>query len=84
MKPIVPDSVTKIVTDKKLMTQPLMLFFESIVDMYMLSGIGPPEGVVQAVQKQTYLDESGIAGSVMYVKQLDDIAGDPKKGWILI
>jgi len=50
----------------------------------LLIGIGSPEGVVEAQQGQEYMDEEGLAGAVKYIKQLPDILGDRKLGWVAI
>jgi hypothetical protein len=47
-------------------------------------GTGSPEGVVEATIGQEYMDSSGTAGSIKYIKRDADIAGDRTKGWILI
>lgn len=46
-------------------------------------GTGSPEGVVEARQRQKYMDETGVAGSVSYIKQRNDILGDRTMGWVL-
>ena len=45
-----------------------------------LSGTGSPETVVTAVPKQMYMDDSGTAGSILYIKK----TGTAKTGWILV
>lgn len=50
----------------------------------LLFGTGSPEGVVVALKGREYMDESGTASSIKYIKKTDDVAGDTKKGWILI
>lgn len=48
-------------------------------------GTGSPEGVVEAPQRQSYIDEVASTGSVFYIKQAnDDGLGDKTKGWQLI
>lgn len=48
-----------------------------------LFGEGDPEGVVEAVTKQMYIDLTGIRGEILYVKRdADDGAGDTTIGWI--
>ncbi len=43
-------------------------------------GVGSPEGVVTANITQRYMDSSGGASSVMYIKQ----TGSGNTGWVLI
>lgn len=47
-------------------------------------GSGSPEGVVEATVGQEYMDSTGTAGNIKYIKRDADIAGDRTKGWILI
>ena len=49
-----------------------------------LTGTGSPEAVVSGLQFQTYIDQTGTAGSILYVKRDTDIGGDTTKGWILV
>jgi len=49
-----------------------------------IEGDGSPEGVVDALPLKTYMDKSGGAGSVFWIKQLPDIAGDTTRGWVAI
>jgi len=50
----------------------------------LLFGTGSPDGVVEAVKGREYMDESGTAGAIKYIKKFDDVAGDKTLGWILI
>lgn len=50
----------------------------------LLIGEGSPEGAVEAQQGQEYMDETGVAGSVKWIKQLADISGDRSQGWVAI
>lgn len=59
-------------------------FFRVITDRALKIGIGSPDGVVPGVQAAFYMDESALAGSIIYVKQKANIAGDDKFGWVLI
>jgi len=45
-----------------------------------LSGSGSPEGVLEAEPTQLYMDTSGSAGSILYIKQ----TGINDTGWILV
>jgi hypothetical protein len=47
-------------------------------------GTGSPEGVIAADQGATYMDDTGTAGAILYVKRDADIAGDVTTGWILV
>jgi len=45
-----------------------------------IQGSGSPEGVITADPTQMYLDTSGVAEAVLYVKQ----SGSGSTGWILV
>lgn len=45
-----------------------------------LSGTGSPEGVVEAEPTRLYMDDSGTAGNILYVKK----SGTGNTGWILV
>jgi hypothetical protein len=49
-----------------------------------LSGTGSPEGAVEGLQYQLYVNDSGTAGNILYVKKLAAIGGDTTQGWILV
>lgn len=48
------------------------------------TGTGSPEGNINGSKTQIYMDETGASGAVLYIKQVDDIAGDRSLGWILV
>lgn len=45
-------------------------------------GTGSPEGVVEALQYQEYIDETDTSAPVIYRKMLTNIGGDRSKGWV--
>jgi hypothetical protein len=45
-----------------------------------ISGTGSPEGVVTASPKKLYMDDSGTAGNILYIKK----TGTGNTGWILV
>lgn len=48
-------------------------------------GTGSPEGSVEAEQGTLYMDDTGTAGNIVYIKRdAQDATGDKSKGWILI
>jgi hypothetical protein len=62
----------------------LQLFSEDVQRMATIIGIGSPEGIVEAIQGQEYLNTTGGPGFVKYIKQLPDIGGNRKLGWVPI
>lgn len=65
-------------------TDSFNFWIKQVTDSGLLIGDGTPEGVVESQQGSMYMDESGIAGAVMYIKQLTNIGGDRTKGWVAI
>ncbi len=53
---------------------------KGISELQTLSGAGSPEGVVTASPTRLYMDTSGTAGLVLYVKQ----TGTDNTGWVLV
>jgi len=64
--------------------QVLQLFSEEVARMQTIVGTGSPEGIVEALEAQEYMDRTGLPGAVKYIKQLPDIGGNRKMGWVLI
>lgn len=56
----------------------------NVSNMSMLSGVGSPEGLVQARKFRFYMDSTGTAGNILYIKRNDDISGDRTQGWVLV
>lgn len=60
------------------------IFMLEVQNSGLLIDIGSPEGVVEAQQGKFYMDEEGLAGAVLFLKQLADIDGDRTQGWVAI
>lgn len=73
-----------VVDEERRPTQELSIFTEEVARLNILTGSGSPEGVVEARRGRLYMDTSGTAGSILYAKRDDDIAGNRKEGWILV
>jgi hypothetical protein len=58
-------------------------WINEVTRLGIIRGTGSPEGVVEALEDQQYYDDSGGPGANMYIKKLDNIAGDKSKGWEL-
>lgn len=64
---------------------PAMFAFQfALANLSIITGSGSPEGVIEARATRLYMDTAGSAGSILYIKQVDDIAGDRTEGWILV
>lgn len=74
----------KIVDENGEMEDRFQAWQEGVSKLDILEGTGSPEGVVEAIQKREYMDLSGTAGSILYIKRDSDIGGDTKLGWILV
>lgn len=73
------------VTDEKgRATQYLSDFSDAIALLQTIIGTGSPEGVIEAQVGREYLDTAGGVGAVKYIKQLSNIGGDRKQGWVAI
>ena len=73
-----------VVDDKGRPTQELHLFSVAVAKNQLIIGTGSPEGIIEAQVGQEYLDTTGAPGAVKYIKQLNDIGGNRKLGWVAI
>lgn len=81
---VAPQANTPIVDENGVMTDEFQRFIDAIARLDLLVGTGSPEGVIEATIGREYLDTTGAAGAVKYIKQLADIGGDRTQGWIAI
>lgn len=79
-----PNQSIAITTPEGFMTDSFRLFTSMVAALGIASGAGSPEGVVKAFQLSLYMDTAGVAGSILYIKRDNNIAGDTSQGWILI
>ena len=75
---------TELTDDRGSATITFQNYLTEVSRLSVLSGIGSPEGVVEAYPKRLYMDENGTSGNILYIKRDPDIGGDTSKGWILI
>lgn len=78
------DPAVPIVKQNGTMEYVFQLFVKEISDNFIVIGSGNPEGVLEAGQGKLYLDADGSPGSVLYIKQKNDISGDRKSGWTVV
>jgi hypothetical protein len=64
--------------------QPLQILSEEAARLPPLTGTGSPEGIIESKQGRFYINIAGGVGTILYVKRLDDIAGNRKTGWTLV
>jgi hypothetical protein len=80
---IEPNSTQSIIDEQGNMTQTFRTWTQDMTKLDLIVGTGSPEGVVEGLVGQEYMDQAAITGSFMYRKRDSDIAGDNKKGWLL-
>ena len=78
-----PTSTRAIIDDFGSMVQEFRTWTQTMTDRSLIIGTGSPETVVEAAQGAQYMDDTGAAGSILYIKRDSDVAGDKTKGWIL-
>lgn len=66
------------------MTEASRIWANEVTNLQIIIGSGTPEGNIEAPTKRLYMDTSGTAGSILYIKRDAEIAGDTSKGWILV
>ena len=76
--------VRHIVDQSGMMTTEFSTWSQTISNRSLIVGVGAPEGVIEAVIGAEYMNSTGTASSVKYIKQKSDIGGDKTMGWILI
>ena len=81
---IAPAPFIAVVDESGRLTPELVAFFQQVSELAPLTGTGSPESSVPARVGRFYINTSGGAGAVLYVKRNSDIGGDNTKGWILV
>lgn len=79
-----PDGSRAIVKEDGTMEDAFRTFTNQVALLGLIIGTGSPEGAVEALQGQEYMDDAGTASAILYIKRDPDIAGDKTKGWLLI
>ena len=79
-----PESRMPIVDENGVMTDAFQRWVSEMTRLDLIIGTGSPEGVIETNVGREYLDDTGGAGAVKYIKQLADIGGDRKMGWVAI
>lgn len=79
-----PSQVRPMLKDDGTPSQELFYWIQTLTERSMIIGTGAPEDVVSATQASIYMNDAGSASSIVYIKRVDDISGDTKKGWVLI
>lgn len=84
MATIPPDPSVPIVKKDGKVEERFRQWTVEVSNRSLIIGTGSPEGVVEASQGREYMDTSGTAGSIKYIKRDSDVLGDRTKGWILV
>lgn len=74
----------KIVNENGQSVQTMFLWMDAVSKLDVFIGTGTPESVVVADQGRFYMDDAGVAGSILYIKRDSDVGGDRSQGWILV
>lgn len=80
----IPEALQPFVDENGLMTIEVANFINIIGNLTIAEGSGSPETVLEATVSKLYMDTSGSAGSILYIKRDADIGGDKSQGWILV
>lgn len=84
VKVVQPSSNRPIIKDDGSASIQVNSWIKVITDRALITGIGSPEGVVEALKGASYMDDAGSTGNIMYLKRDADIGGDKTQGWILV
>lgn len=79
---VVPPAQMLVPNEDGTPSTPMQRWMTSVTVIYY--GSGSPEGVVEARINSLYMDTSGTAGSILYIKRDQDVSGDRSQGWILV
>jgi len=81
----IPSANRPFVDEKGILTSQSRTFIRSVFIQALIIDSGSPEGVIEAEIGSSYMDKTGVAGSILYIKRdADDGAGDKSIGWILV
>ena len=81
----IPSANRPFVDDKGILTSQSRAFLREVFIQALIIDSGSPEGVIEAEIGSSYMDKTGVAGSILYIKRdADDGAGDKSIGWILV
>lgn len=76
---------TRLLVDERgVASQEMRSWTNEVSKQLTITGTGTPEGVIEAEVTAEYMDLSGVAGAIKYIKRNSDIGGDKTLGWILI
>jgi hypothetical protein len=79
---VAPNISLPIINKDGTMTDQFQRWTLQVSRLDLIVGTGSPEGVVEALIGQEYMDDTPSASPVKYIKQAADIAGDRTKGWV--
>lgn len=77
------DGSTSLVNAFGLPMQQFSTWILQVQERGLLIDIGSPEGVIEAEQGVFYMDSTGTAGNILYIKRDANQGGDKSLGWIL-
>ena len=80
----IPSANRPFVDEDGILTSQSRTFLREVFIQALIIDTGSPEGVIEAEIGSSYMDNTGTAGSILYVKRDDNIGGDKSQGWILV
>jgi len=81
---IQPSADRSLIKESGAPSDQLNIWLKLITDRALIIADGNPEGIYEANQGAIYLNESGTAGAILYIKRDADISGYKTQGWILV
>lgn len=74
-------AATPIVDNRGVPTVAFFTLLTQLTELELLRGDGSPEGTIQAKQKTLYFDESGVSGTILYIKTTGP---NENTGWVAV
>jgi len=84
MNTIPPNPTISIVDPSGKMDQHFRVWTQIISELSIIEGSGSPNGIVEALPTKLYMDSTGAPGAILYIKQVADVGGDRRLGWVLV
>lgn len=73
-----------IVDDGGKMVRRFQDWSQNVTRLQILVGTGTPEGNIEGIETQLFMDNTGTTNNILYIKRDADIDGDRSMGWILV
>ena len=80
----IPSANRPFVDEDGILTSQSRTFLREVFIQALIIDTGSPEGVIEAEIGSSYMDNTGTAGNILYIKRDDNIGGDKSQGWVLV